>query len=189
MNKLCKLLKSLRKFFHFFCGPLFQRLAVFATKGNRAPAYVYACNTRAKVFSFFFLPPLVRCARYGYAGGMEITLAFSNLKADAPRQRARCTRTGRFVAWVKAAALRVVGAPRVVVVPVNPAPPAVAPLTPVAPVVAVTARAVAPMVAAVRAVPARVVRVSRAACARVATVARSAARVVARLFGGGGCAV
>ena len=47
---------------------------------------------------------------------MAFTLAFSNLKADAPRQRARCSASGRFVAWARVPHLRAVGAPRVVVV-------------------------------------------------------------------------
>jgi len=149
---------------------------------------VYACNTRAKVFSLFCLPPLVRCSGYGYTGGMQITLAFSNLKADAPRQRARCTRTGRFVAWVKAAALRVVGAPRVVVVPVNPAPPAVAPLAPVAPVEPDAAIA-APVARVARAVAAPVVAVARAAVAPVARAVSSIIARVGRWFRRGGCTV
>ena len=48
---------------------------------------------------------------------MPFCLAFSDLDADAPRQRARCARTGRFVAWSKVPELRVLGAPRVVVMP------------------------------------------------------------------------
>ena len=48
---------------------------------------------------------------------MTFSLAFSNLSADAPRQRARCAATGRFVAWSKVPQLRVPGAPRVVVIP------------------------------------------------------------------------
>ena len=48
---------------------------------------------------------------------MTFSLAFSNLDAAAPRQRARCAATGRFVAWSKVPQLRVPGAPRVVVIP------------------------------------------------------------------------
>ena len=48
---------------------------------------------------------------------MTFALAFSNLDAAAPRQRARCAATGRFVAWSKVPQLRVPGAPRVVVIP------------------------------------------------------------------------
>ena len=50
-------------------------------------------------------------------GSMTFALAFSNLDAAAPRQRARCAATGRFVAWSKVPQLRVPGAPRVVVIP------------------------------------------------------------------------
>ena len=52
-----------------------------------------------------------------YILSMSFSLAFSDLDADAPRQRARCARTGRFVAWSKVPQLRVPGAPRVVVIP------------------------------------------------------------------------
>ena len=48
---------------------------------------------------------------------MEFSLAFAGLDAAAPRQRARCAVTGRFVAWSKVPQLRVPGAPRVVVIP------------------------------------------------------------------------
>ena len=48
---------------------------------------------------------------------MSFSLAFSDLDAASPRQRARCARTGRFVAWSKVPQLRVPGAPRVVVIP------------------------------------------------------------------------
>ena len=47
---------------------------------------------------------------------MTFALAFNGLTADAPRQRARCAATGRFVAWSKVPQLRVPGAPRVVVI-------------------------------------------------------------------------
>lgn len=47
---------------------------------------------------------------------MTFALAFNGLTADAPRQRARCSATGRFVAWSKVPQLRVPGAPRVVVI-------------------------------------------------------------------------
>lgn len=48
---------------------------------------------------------------------MEFSLAFNDLTAAAPRQRARCAVTGRFVAWSKVPQLRVPGAARVVVIP------------------------------------------------------------------------
>lgn len=47
---------------------------------------------------------------------MTFALAFNGLSADAPRQRARCAATGRFVAWAKVPQLRVPGAPRIVVI-------------------------------------------------------------------------
>lgn len=47
---------------------------------------------------------------------MTFLLAFDDLDAAAPRQRARCAATGRFVAWSKVPQLRVPGAPRVVVI-------------------------------------------------------------------------
>ena len=48
---------------------------------------------------------------------MTFALAFADLDAAAPRQRARCAATGRFVAWSKVPQLRVPGAPRIVVIP------------------------------------------------------------------------
>ena len=48
---------------------------------------------------------------------MTFALAFNDLTAAAPRQRARCCRTGRFVAWSKVPQLRVPGAPRIIVIP------------------------------------------------------------------------
>ena len=45
---------------------------------------------------------------------MTAVLAFSALPAASKLQRARCARTGRFVAWARAAALRLPGAPAVV---------------------------------------------------------------------------
>ena len=127
----------------------------------------------------FSLAPLGRCAGWGYLDGMNLTLAFSGLAADSPRQRARCSVTGRFVAWVKAAALRVAGAPRVVVVPstVEPAADAAPPVV-VAPVVAVAAAIAAPVVAVARAIVAPVVDVVSTIIARVG-----------RWFRRGGCAV
>ena len=47
---------------------------------------------------------------------MTFALAFADLDAAAPRQRARCSATGRFVAWSKGPQLRLTGAPRVVVI-------------------------------------------------------------------------
>jgi hypothetical protein len=47
---------------------------------------------------------------------MEFSLAFAGLNAAAPRQRARCSVSGRFVAWSRVPQLRLPGAPRVVVI-------------------------------------------------------------------------
>ena len=120
---------------------------------------------------------------------MTLTLAFRGLAADSPRQRARCAATGRFVAWVKAAALRVAGAPRVVVVPssVEPAAAAAAPV--VAPVVTVAAAIAAPVARVARAVAAPVVAVARTVSAPVARVASSIIARVGRWLGRGGCPV
>ena len=132
-----------------------------------------------KLFLVFFPPLVDRCVRNGYLLCMTLTLAFRGLAADSPRQRARCSVSGRFVAWVKAVALRVAGAPRVVVVPstVEPAADAAPPVV-VAPVVAVAAAIAAPVVAVARAVVAPVVDVVSTIIARVG-----------RWFRRGGCAV
>ena len=109
---------------------------------------------------------------------MTLTLAFPGLAADSPRQRARCSVTGRFVAWVKAAALRVAGAPRVVVVPSTVEPDTADAAPVVAPVVSVAAAIAAPVVAVARAVAAPVVAVASTIIARVG-----------RWFRRGGCTV
>jgi len=133
-----------------------------------------------KLFLVFFPPLVDRCVRNGYLLCMTLTLAFRGLAADSPRQRARCSVSGRFVAWVKAVALRVAGAPRVVVVPstVEPVAADAAPPVVVAPVVAVAAAIAAPVVAVARAVVAPVVDVVSTIIARVG-----------RWFRRGGCAV
>ena len=56
---------------------------------------------------------------------MNLILAFVALDAGSSRQRARCAKTGRFVAWSKAAPLRRAVAGQVVFVPQAPAPVAV----------------------------------------------------------------
>ena len=74
-----------------------------------------------------------------YLFSMTFALAYSTLGADSPRQRARCSASGRFVPWARVPQLRAVGAPRVVVIaaplvavsvavaaPVAEAPPVVA---------------------------------------------------------------
>ena len=83
---------------------------------------------------------------------MTFSLAFSNLNADAPRQRVRCAATGRFVAWAKVPQLRAVGAARVVVIP-----PVVVPVTEAAPVVEIVSAPPVDAVAAVAAVVTSVV--------------------------------
>ena len=156
--------------------------------------YMYACKARAKVFPFFYPSPLAGCVGCDYFGCMTLTLAFSGLAADSPRQRARCAATGRFVAWVKAAVLRVAGAPRVVVVPSSLEPaaadaaPVVAPAV-VAPVVAVAAAIAAPVARVACAVAAPVVAVARTVSAPVARVASSIIARVGRWLGRGGCPV
>ena len=52
---------------------------------------------------------------------MNLILAFVALDAGSSRQRARCAKTGRFVAWSKAAPLRRAVAGQVVFVPQAPA--------------------------------------------------------------------
>ena len=51
---------------------------------------------------------------------MNLILAFAALDAGSPRQRARCAKTGRFVAWSKAAPLRRAVAGQVLFVPQAP---------------------------------------------------------------------
>lgn len=62
---------------------------------------------------------------------MTFTLAFNDLKSEAPRQRVRCSATGRFVAWSKVPQLRAPGARRSVFV----CPPVVVDNTDAPPVV------------------------------------------------------
>ena len=67
---------------------------------------------------------------------MTFELAFNDLKPDAPRQRVRCSATGRFVAWSKVPQLRAPGARRSVFV----CPPVVLNNTDAPPVVSVLSR-------------------------------------------------
>ena len=69
---------------------------------------------------------------------MTALLAFTALPAASKLQRARCARTGRFVAWARAAALRLPGAPAVVAL--LPAQAVVVVVAPPAPVVVVAAQ-------------------------------------------------
>ena len=75
---------------------------------------------------------------------MTALLAFTALPAASKLQRARCARTGRFVAWARAAALRLPGAPAVVAL--LPAQAVVVVVAPPAPVVVVAAQVAPPQV-------------------------------------------
>mgnify|MGYP003112960605 CR=1 FL=1 len=100
------------------------------TRGKCSTSMQVPCHTsnvvewlRVQRLGRFLAPPGVvgRCmAKVGtvLAGnaGMTFALAFADLDAAAPRQRARCAATGRFVAWSKVPQLRAPGAPRVVVI-------------------------------------------------------------------------
>ena len=70
-------------------------------------------------------PGVAGCSLVGYTVCMDLLLAFVALPAGSPRQRARCAKTGRFVAWSKAAPLRRAAPGEVVHVPL-PALPACA---------------------------------------------------------------
>ena len=111
--------------------------------------------------------------------GMTFSLAFADLNADAPRQRARCAATGRFVAWAKVPQLRAVGAARVVVIP-----PVVVPVTDAAPVVEIVSAPPVDAVAAVAAVAAVVTSVASTitdtVAAAVGWLKRSALRIARR---------
>jgi len=113
---------------------------------------------------------------------MELTLAFVALDAGSARQRARCVKTGRFVAWSKAAPLRRAAPGEVVHVPLSPALPACAkeeaPLSP-APVVVEEEAPVVGGIAQVAAAVAVVVDGAR----RVAAAAGRWFRRAARLAG------
>lgn len=101
---------------------------------------------------------------------MTFELAFSNLSTDAPRQRARCSVTGRFVAWSRVPQLRTPGAPRVVTIAAPPVG-----VVEVAPVVVVPVLAeVVP--SPVGSILARVSRTVARVARTVAGVARGAMR-------------
>ena len=109
---------------------------------------------------------------------MTFALAFSGLASDAPRQRARCAKTGRFVAWAKVPQLRVPGAPRVVVIPAPVVEVAeVAEVAPVAPVAEVAPVAVVDGAEAGEAPPAVSTLLNGARAAGAALVAGAAALV------------
>ena len=110
---------------------------------------------------------------------MNAHLAFPDLEADAPRQRARCPRTGRFVAWAKVA--RIVA--RVAPVTSTAAP---APVVVVAPVAVIIPARVSPVTVraqvaapAPSVVAATVASPARAEGGRAARWARRVRRVVA----------
>lgn len=109
---------------------------------------------------------------------MTFSLAFSNLNADAPRQRVRCAATGRFVAWAKVPQLRAVGAARVVVIP-----PVVVPVTEAAPVVEIVSAPPVDAVAAVAAVAAVVTSVVSAITDTVTAIAGAVVATVAAVGG------
>jgi hypothetical protein len=112
-------------------------------------------------------------------GAMTFLLAFDDLDAAAPRQRARCAATGRFVAWSKVPQLRVPGAPRVVVIPAPVAEVAdVAEVAPVAPVAEVAPVAVVDGAEAVEAPPVVGGGLLSTACAHGARVVAGAAALV-----------
>jgi len=126
--------------------------------------------------------------------GMTATLAFSSLSADAPRQRARCTLSGRFISWSKAQALRVPGAPRVVVVsdsierpPVNAGPALL--VSSSCEVCAVAVSALRSFRSFVSSVPPVVSSVVGSAVATVAAVSKTIIARAGRWFNRGGCDV
>ena len=106
---------------------------------------------------------------------MTFALAFSNLSADAPRQRARCSATGRFVAWAKVPQLRIPGAPRVLTIAAPPV--GVAEVAPVVGVAVVAEVVTPPVGSAVARVSRSVARVARSVARGVQGVARSVAGV------------
>ncbi len=107
---------------------------------------------------------------------MNAILAIDGLSATHPRQRARCARTGRFVAWKRVPSLRLASSRGVVEAP---APVVRAPIVS-APVVSVSAPVVrvvrVPAVSAVRSVAVRAVR-------SVVHSAVRAVRSIGRAFG------
>ena len=107
---------------------------------------------------------------------MNLILAFAALDAGSPRQRARCAKTGRFVAWSKAAPLRRAVAGQVLFVPQ-------APLSPEVEVVEVEAPQVGGVDTAAAAPVGGGVAVATAAAALVAAAGRSVAAAVRTLAG------
>ena len=112
---------------------------------------------------------------------MHAVLAFSNRTAADPRQRARCVRTGRFVSWSRAAALRLPGAPVVVVL--TPAPVAQVETPAPSPVVVVADAPALVVVAEASPLRARVSRVASGFSRWGRRVAAAAAVVVATALG------
>jgi len=109
---------------------------------------------------------------------MNLILAFAALDAGSSRQRARCAKTGRFVAWSKAAPLRRAVAGQVVFVPQT------TPLSTEVEVVEVDAPLVGGVATAAAApVGGGVVVATAGAVALVAAAGRSAAAAVRTLAG------
>ena len=113
---------------------------------------------------------------------MTLALAFADLEARAPRQRARCVASGRFVAWSKVPQLRAIGAPRVVVIP---SPMVVDDVAGVVTLGPVTVDASPPIVGRVAVAVSRVVAVVASVVAaippRITASVRAAGRALGRL--------
>ena len=108
---------------------------------------------------------------------MNLILAFAALDAGSPRQRARCAKTGRFVAWSKAAPLRRAVAGQVLFVPQ-------APLSTEVEVVEVEAPQVGGVAAAAAGAVALVAAAGRSAAAAVRSLAGRLAGAGRRLVAG-----
>ena len=115
---------------------------------------------------------------------MNLILAFAALDAGSSRQRARCAKTGRFVAWSKAAPLRRAVAGQVLFIPQAPPIGGVEASAVAAPVVAPVAAAVAaPVGGGVAVAVALVASAGRSAAAAVRALAGAGRRLVAGLLG------
>ena len=78
------------------------------------------CRLSVHRFLFFLVYSFALLRWAHYMTHMNLILAFAALDAGSPRQRARCAKTGRFVAWSKAAPLRRAVAGQVLFVPQAP---------------------------------------------------------------------
>ena len=134
--------------------------------------------------AIFLLLSSCICSPLGYLHDMNLILAFTALEAGSPRQRARCAKTGRFVAWSKAAPLRRAVAGQVVFIPQAPPIGVVAVAAVDAPVVAPVATAVAaPVGGGVAVAVALVAAAGRSVAATVRALAGAGRRLVAGLLG------